>query len=58
MIRTETITIGGTEYRRTYSDTGMLIERDGEQYSEAVDPVDSGRVYAETDVPAEIAEGE
>jgi len=58
MIRTETITIGGTEYARTYSDTGMLIERDGEQYSEAVDPVDSGRVYTETDIPVEIAEGE
>ena len=27
----------------------MMIERDGVRYSEAIDPLDSGRVYTETD---------
>lgn len=48
MIKTETITIGSRQLTRTYSDAGYLIERDGVRYSEAVDPVDSGRVYTET----------
>ena len=26
-----------------------MIERDGVRYSEAIDPVDSGRTYTETD---------
>lgn len=34
---------------RTYSDRGMMIERDGVRYSEAIDPADLGRVYTETD---------
>ena len=53
MIKTDTITINGRQYQRTYSDAGYLIERDGAQYSEAVDPLDSGRTYTETDVPVE-----
>ena len=36
---------------RTCSDIGMLIERDGVMYADAVDPVDSGREYRETDTP-------
>ena len=38
---------------RTYSDAGMMIEQDGtgQRYSEAIDPADSGRTYAETDEP-------
>jgi len=36
---------------RTYSDAGMMIERDGVRYSEAIDPQDAGRVYTETDEP-------
>lgn len=51
MIRTETVTINGTNFIRTYSDLGFPIERDGIQYSEAVDPVGSGREY--TEVPGE-----
>ena len=27
----------------------MMIERDGMRYSEAIDALDSGRVYTETD---------
>ena len=42
MIHTETITINGKQYDRTYSDT-CYIERDGAQYAEAVDPLNSGR---------------
>lgn len=39
----------GVVLNRTYSDRGVMIERDGEKYSEAIDPADSGRVYTETD---------
>jgi hypothetical protein len=57
MINTEKITINGKAYIRTWSDNNKMIERDGEQYEEAIDPVDSGRVYAETDIPID-ADGE
>lgn len=53
MIQFETVTIYGTEFTRMYSDENMMIERDGELYSEAVDPIGTGRVYTETDVPIE-----
>ncbi len=33
---------------RTYSSTGMYIERDGVQYAEAIDIEDFGYVYTET----------
>ena len=36
----------------------MMIERDGVRYSEAIDPLDSGRVYTETDEPIDIGTGE
>lgn len=49
MIQTEIVTIRGKQFQRTWSDAGFLIERDGAQYSEAVDPLDSGRTYTETD---------
>ena len=48
MIYVETITLNGKQYQRTYSDTYM-VERDGVQYSEAIDPIDSGRTYTESD---------
>lgn len=51
MIQTEIVTIRGKQFQRTWSDAGHLIERDGAQYSEAVDPLDSGRTYTETEVP-------
>ena len=50
MIYTEIVTIRGKQFRRTYSDTYTLM-RDGEEFTEAVDPLDSGRVYTETDEP-------
>ena len=49
MIKTEQLTVNGKEFVRTYSDTGLQIERDGVLYAEAVDPADSGRVYNESD---------
>ena len=36
---------------RTYSDAGVMIERDGVRYSEAIDPAELGRTYTETDEP-------
>ena len=30
-----------------------MIERDGELYSEAIDPSEFGRTYTETDIPVE-----
>lgn len=58
MIVKTTKEINGVEYDYTYSDTGMVIERDGAMYFEAVDPINSGREYTETDVPIKIEEVE
>lgn len=44
----------GVRLVRTYSDVGKMIEREGVVYEEAIDPEDSGRVYAETDVDTEV----
>lgn len=51
MLKTEKILIGSNECVRTWSDTRMLIERDGVLYEEAVDPAYLGRTYTETDEP-------
>ena len=48
--------INGVVFAYTYSDSGFMIERDGVCYSEAVDPLDSGRVYTETDKPIDTPE--
>lgn len=37
----------GENLIRTYSTEGMLIERDGVLYSEAIDPAGLGRTYNE-----------
>lgn len=39
----------GVVLNRTYSDSGMMIERDGVRYSEAIDPAELNRQYTETD---------
>lgn len=39
----------GVVLNRTFSDAGMMIERDGVRYSEAIDPADFGRIYTESD---------
>ena len=43
----------GVVLNRTYSDIGMMIERDGVRYSEAIDPAELNRQYTETDEPVE-----
>ena len=53
MIKTELITVDNRQLRRTWSDAGFMIERDGAQYSEAVDLAEFDRVYTETDMPIE-----
>ena len=53
MIITEQITINNRQFTKTYSDSGFMVERDGAQYSEAIDPAEFGRTYTETDIPIE-----
>ena len=54
MITQTTKEINGIVYDYAYSDSGFMIERDGIHYSEAIDPLNSGRVYTETDELIEI----
>ena len=53
MIKTEQLTINEKQFTKNYSDLGFMIERDGVQYSEAIDPSEFGRTYIETDIPVE-----
>ena len=46
----------GVVLNRTYSDKGMMIERDGIRYDEAIDPAELGRVYTESTTPREAEE--
>lgn len=41
----------GVVLNRTYSDDGMMIEREGVRYDEAIDPAEFNRQYTETDEP-------
>ena len=50
--------INGVMYDYAYSDSGYMIERDGVRYSEAVDPLDSRRLYTETDEPINVGTSE
>ena len=54
MIIKTTKEINGVVYDCAYSDSGYMIERNGVGYSEAVDPLDSGRLYTETDEPINV----
>ena len=54
MIIQTTKIINDIVYDYTYSDSGFMIERNGARYSEAVDPLNSGRMYTETDELIEI----
>ena len=49
MLITELIEINDTTYIRNYSDQGLFIERDGIKYAEAIDPVETDRIYTETE---------
>lgn len=53
MIKTESMTINGKDFIRTYSDSGYMVERDGVRYGEAIDPAEQNRQYTETDEPIE-----
>lgn len=53
MIITEQLTINEKSFTKTVSNAGFMIERDGVQYSEAIDPSEFGRTYTETDIPVE-----
>ncbi len=55
MIVTEQLTINDRQFTKTCSDSGFMVERDGAQYSEAIDPIEfaSERIYTETDIPIE-----
>lgn len=55
MITVETIELNGIQYRRTYSDT-YTITRDGVEYTEAIDPYDSDRMYEETENQLNVIE--
>ena len=58
MIVTEKIIINGKKFVKTYSDAGFMVERDGVQYSEAIDLAELGREYTETNVRNDVAETE
>ena len=47
----------GVVLMRTWSDCGMMIQRNGALYSEAIDPENEGRIYTETETPV-VAEVE
>ena len=53
MVRTEYYATrrDGVVLNRTYSGAGMMVERDGILYSEAIDPAELNRRYTETDKP-------
>ena len=50
MIVVEEIIINGEKFVKTYSDADFMIERDGLQYSEAIDPQGLERSYIETSI--------
>ena len=58
MVIQTTKEINGVMYDYAYSDSGFMIERNGARYSEAVDPLSSGRVYTETDEPIDMGNDE
>ena len=50
MIVVEEIEIDGIKFRKTVSDAGFYITRDGAKYAEAIDPIEfTDRIYTETD---------
>ncbi len=47
MIKTESLTINGIQFTKTYSDSGRYVVRDEVEYSEAIDPSEFNRQYTE-----------
>jgi hypothetical protein len=60
MIRTESLSINGHDLVRTYSDAGKKVIRVGTgiEYDEAIDPVEMGRTYTESENDIEVFEEE
>ena len=56
MIVQTTQEINGVVYAYTYSDSGFMIERDGVEYSEAIDVEGASYTYTETETPIETPE--
>ena len=56
MIIQTTKEINGVMYAYTYSDSGFMIERDGVEYSEAIDVESASYTYTETETPIETPE--
>lgn len=55
MIVKENVVINGLDFVHTWSNIGMMIERDEIYYDDAYDPATFGREYTETDIPSESA---
>lgn len=53
MIVQEHFFVDGQDFIRTYSDSGRYVVRDGVEYSEACDPAEFGRQYAEGELMPE-----
>lgn len=55
MIHTEIIIVNEIQLVKTYSDAGVKIHGGFPEtdYDVAIDPIDSGRTYTETDIPIE-----
>ena len=47
MVVYETVTVNGKQFEHVYSDAGKYLVRDGKQWEEVYNPLDTGRVYAE-----------
>jgi hypothetical protein len=60
MIRTESLSINGHDLVRTYSDAGKKVIQVGTgiEYDEAIDPVEMGRTYTESENDIEVFEEE
>ena len=58
MIVQEHFDVNGRDFVRTYSDAGRYVVRDGESYSEACDPAEFGRQYAEGELMPEEERGD
>lgn len=53
MLIVEEIEIRGRLFIKTYSNENKMIEREGNLYTEAIDPIGYDRTYVETDVEIE-----
>ena len=49
MVKTKVVNLNGTDFIQTYSDEGKFIQRENQQYFEAIDPVGFVRDYTEVE---------